>query len=119
MSNLLCFLGKAFGVVLMVIALTSTSYAESYKVQIKKVTPMSETGDVVLLFKPGTKEDGFTGKAKGVLLGTDIGTNQSLAVILTAVSLGAEVILEMESPPTYDFIQVINSTGMPVPKVQP
>ena len=104
-------IAKAFGMFLLTLALIPAAYAESYKVIIKRITQESDTGDVVLLFKPGAKEDGFSGKAKGVLLGTDLGTNKSLAVILTAVSMEKEVIIEVETMPTNDFIQTITSVG--------
>jgi hypothetical protein len=104
-------IAKAFGIFLMTLALIPGAYADSYKVIIKKITQASDTGDVVLLIKPGEKEDGFSGKAKGVLLGTDLGTNKALAVVLTATSMEKEVIIEVETMPTSDVIQTITSVG--------
>jgi len=104
-------IAKTFGIILLILALIPNALADTYKVKIYKIAPKSDSGDVVIQFKPGKKEDGFSGKAKGVLLGTDLGTNKSLAVILTAVSMGKEVIVEVDSMPTNDIIQIINSTG--------
>lgn len=112
MLNIPSILGKSFGVVMVVMALASNVYASSYNVEVKKITAISDTGDVVVLFKPGEKEDGFKGKAKGMLLGTDLGSNKALSVVLSAISLDKEIIIQVESPPTIDFIQVITSTGL-------
>ena len=104
-------IAKTFGIILLTLALIPNALADTYKIEIKKITPQADSGDVELLFKPGAKEDGFSGKAKGVLLGTDLGTNKSLAVILTAVSMEKEVIIEVETMPTNDFTQTITSVG--------
>ena len=104
-------IAKTFGIFLLTLALIPNVQADKYRVQIKMVTPQSDTGDVVILFKPGKNEDGFSGKAKAMLIGTDLGTNKSLAVILTAVSMEKDVIIEVETMPTRDIIQIITSTG--------
>jgi hypothetical protein len=115
MSKLLRQIGKVFGVFLMAMALSTSAFAEKYRVQILKVTSVSDTGDVIIQFKPGGKEDGFDGRARAMLLGTDLGANKSLAIILSAVSLDAEVLIQVESPPTNDFVQVISSIGFSAP----
>jgi len=104
-------IAKAFSTVMLTLALIPGAYADTYKVIIKKITQKSDSGDVVLLFNPGEK-NGFSGKAKGVLLGTDLGTNKSLAVILTAVSMDKEVIIGMDAMPSNYVTQTITSVGM-------
>ena len=105
-------IAKAFSTVLLTLALIPGAYADTYKVIIKMITQKTDSGDVVLLFKPGEKENGFSGKAKGVLLGTDLGTNKSLAVILTAVSMDKAVSLGMDAMPSTYVTQTITSVGM-------
>lgn len=102
---------KSFGIILLTLALVPSAYADNYKVIIKKITQESDSGDVILLFKPGEKEDGFIGKAKGVLLGTDPGTTKSLAIILTASAMEKEVIIEVASMPTNYTIQTITKVA--------
>jgi len=104
-------IAKAFSTVMLTLALIPGAYADTYKVIIKKITQKSDSGDVVLLFNPGEK-NGFSSKAKGVLLGTDLGTNKSLAVILTAVSMDKEVIIGMDAMPSNYVTQTITSVGM-------
>ena len=114
-SFLFSTLGNLSGIALIVLALTSNAYAEFYDVKIKKIASKSDTGDVVIQIKPGKEEDRFSGKARAMLLGTDPGTNKSLAVLLTAVSLGTEITIEVNDTPTFDIIQVITSTGLVAP----
>ena len=104
-------IATTFGVSLLMLALIPNVQADTYKVDIKKIMHDSVTGDVVLLFKPGEKENGFSGKAKGVLLGTDPSANRSLATIFFAVSHEKEVIIEVETMPTSDVIQTITKVG--------
>jgi len=112
---LFSLLANLSGVALIVLALTSNAYAEFYDVKVKKIAAKSDTGDVVIQIKPGKEENGFSGKARAMLLGTDPGTNKSLAILLTAVSLGTEVTIQVNDTPTYDIIQVITSTGLIAP----
>lgn len=104
-------IGKIIGIVFLLMAFIPAAHAEFYKVRIKKITPQSDTGDVIIQFKPGSTEDKFTGKATATLLHADEGSNKSLAVLLAAVSLGSEAILELDNVPS-DVDQAILSTGM-------
>jgi len=97
---------------LLVFMLPANVLADKYRARITKITPESATGDVIIQVKPGKNEDAFTGKARVMLVGTDPGTNRALATLLTAVSLNAEVIVEVANPPSSDDIQVITSVGL-------
>ena len=108
-------LRKFFGVTLLSLLLSTDAYAEFYDVKIKKIAPKAVTGDVIIQFKPGAKENGFSEKSRGMLAGDDPGTNRGLGVILTAISLGTEVTIQMENPPSFDVIQVITSTSISTP----
>jgi hypothetical protein len=99
-------------IALLLLAFAPNAQAEFYKIVIKKITPQSVSGDVIIQFKPGRKEDGFSGKAKAKLLGTALGTNRSLAVLLAAVSLGTEAVIELPAVPSNDVVQTIISTGI-------
>lgn len=104
-------LGRSISIILLMLAFIPSAHAEFYKVKIKKITPQSVSGDVLIEFKPGSTESGFSGKAKAMLLGTDLGTHESLAVLLAAVSLGTEAIVELGFVPS-DVTQTIISTGI-------
>ena len=99
-------------IALLLLAFTPNAQAEFYNIVIKRITPQSVSGDVVIQFKPGRKEDGFNGKAQARLLGTDLGTNRSLAVLLAAVSLGTEAVIELPAAPSNDVVQTIISTAI-------
>ena len=96
-------------------ALSTNALAETYRVKIKRIGPESTTGDVFIQVKPGKNEDAFTDKARVMLAGTDPGTNRATATLLTAVSLQAEVFIDVPNPPSFDDIQVITSVSMIVP----
>ena len=99
-------LAKAAVLALLGFALSTNALADNYRVIIKKIGPESASGDVIIQVKPGNNEDGFTGKANVMLVGTDPGTNRAMATLLTAVSLNAEIIINLANPPSIDDIQV-------------
>ena len=108
-------LANALGLALLGFALTTTALADNFRVKIKRIGPESGSGDVIIRIKPGTNETDFTGTAKVMLIGSDPGTNRALATLLTAVTLGAEVIIKVTNPPSIDDVQVINSIGLIAP----
>ena len=89
--------------------------AENYRVKIKKISPETDSGNVIIQVKPGNNEDGFAGKANVMLVGTDPGTNRALAALLTAVSLNAEVIIDVANPPSIDDIQITTKVTLIAP----
>jgi len=105
----------ALGVAFLGFVITATAVAGNYRVKIKKVGPESASGDVLIKIKPGTNEKDFTGAASVMLMGDAPGTNRAMATLLTAVSLGAEVIINVPDPPSYDNIQIINSLSIIAP----
>ena len=105
----------ALGLALLAFALTTNALADSYRVKIKRIGPESASGDVIIRIKPGTNEHDFTGTANVMLLGSDPGTNRAMATLLTAVTLGTEVFIDVVNPPSFNDVQVINSLSMIAP----
>ena len=103
------------GIASMCLLGAMNSYAAFYQVKIAQIVPRSASGDVFVQFDPGATETRFTERARGVLLGTDAGTNKVMAVLLTAVTLGAEVTILVDNVPTFTDIQVIQSAGLVAP----
>jgi NhaP-type Na+/H+ and K+/H+ antiporter len=99
------------------ILLASNSFAAPayYTVKIAQIVPRSSSGDVFVQFDPGATETRFTQRSRGVLLGSDTGSNKVMAVLLTAVTLGAEVTILLNDVPSFANIQVIQSTGLVSP----
>ena len=92
--------------------LTANSLAANFTVKIAAVVPRAANGDVVVQFDPGTGETRFTERSRGLLLGDDTGTNKVMAVLLTAITLGQEVKLDLPNTPSFAEVQVINSTSL-------
>jgi hypothetical protein len=106
----------ALGMALLLgLALSSNALADRFRIKVNRIGPESGSGDVIIQIKPGKNEDEFSGKARVMLLGSDPGTNRAMATLLTAVTLGAEVIIDVTNPPSYDDIQVINSMSLVAP----
>ncbi|RLA03406.1 MAG: hypothetical protein DRQ45_02960 [Gammaproteobacteria bacterium] len=103
------------GLAVLGLALSANVLAESYRVKIKRIGPESATGDIIIQVKPGSNEDAFTGKALVMLEDTDPVKNQAMATLLTAVSLNAEVIIDVPNPPSFNNIQIITSTTLIAP----
>ena len=114
-TKLVRSIATALGQALLGLALTTTALADNYRVKIKRIGPESASGDVIIRIKPGTNETDFTGLANARLIGSDPGTNRALATLLTAVTLDAEVVIDVANPPSYDDIQVINSISLIAP----
>jgi hypothetical protein len=105
----------ALGLVLLGFALATNAIAANYRVKIYRIGSESASGDVIIHIKPGTNETEFTGKARVMLLADDPGTNRAMATLLTATSMGVDVIINVPAPPSFDDIQVIISTSLIVP----
>ena len=100
------------GVITLSLMLTANSLAaDFYAVKLAKVNPRA-AGDVFVQFDPGTDETRFTNRARGMLLGTDPGSNKIMAVFLTAITLGSEVTLLLDNVPTFNEVQVIQSANL-------
>ena len=104
-------LGAAF----LGLVFTTNALAANYRVKIKRIGPESASGDVIIKIKPGTNEKDFTGTANVMLSGDDPGTNRAMATLLTAVTLGVDVIIDVPDPPSFSDIQVITSLSMIAP----
>ena len=103
------------GLTLLGCVLATNVLADNYRVKIKSIRPESATGDIIIQVKPGTNEKNFSGKARVMLVGSDPGTNRALAAMLTAVSLKAEVVINVINPPSYADIQAIISSSLIAP----
>ena len=108
-------IAAALGVAFLGFVIAATAVAGNYRVKIKRIGPESASGDVIIKIKPGSNEKDFTGTANVMLLGDDPGTNRAMATLLTAVSLGAEVIIDVPDPPSSEDIQVITSLSIIAP----
>ena len=82
---------------ILLIMVSPTISAETYNVKIQKISQKVESGDVVIKIKPAENEDGFTGKARVMILNTDYGATESLSTVLTAISMSADVGVITES----------------------
>ena len=100
---------------LLGLASSSSAFADNYRVKVKRIGPESASGDVIIQVKPAAGEKGFSGKARFMLAGNDPGTDRSMATLLTAVSLNADVIVDVTSTPSFYDIQVINAVSLIVP----
>jgi|GEM_PF-3930022 len=108
-------IATALGVAFLGLVITATAVAGNYRVKIKRIGPESASGDVIIKVRPGTNEKDFTGNANVMLMGDDPGTNRAMATLLTAVTLGADVIIDVPDPPSINDIQVINSLSIIAP----
>ena len=99
----------------MVVTTSSFAAPTWYTVKVTQIVPRSASGDVFVQFKPGASETRFTQTARGVLLGGDTGTNKVMAVLLTAITLNAEITILLDNVPSFANIQVIQSTGLVAP----
>ena len=90
-----------------------TSYANAawFKCRITQITTRAN-GDSVVIFSPGTGEINFTENPRGMVYNADEGDDKILAMILTAISFGYEVNIEMASTPTFTPAQDITAIGM-------
>jgi len=94
---------------------SSPAMADKFRVKIRKIESDMASGDVMVQIKPASGESGFTGKVQVLLPGSDIGINRALATLLTAVSLGAEVVIKVPFPPSADVIQPVTGLSVVVP----
>ena len=106
---------NALVLALLVFMPATNVLADNYRVKIKRIGPESATGDVIIRIKPGKNETDFTGTARVMLVGIDPGTNRGMATLLTAISLNAEVLVNVANPPSFDDIQIITSMSMIAP----
>ena len=93
---------------------TSVVQAGWYDCKIVYVNPRAN-GTVMIQFDPGTNEDAFVEKSRAYVKPSDIGANKLLATILTAVSLGQEVAIEVDTVPSWAVPQAILAVGMVAP----
>ena len=115
MTSTTKYLIKALSILAICTAMTSNSFAGWYSVKVVQVVPRADTGDVFVQISPGAGETSFTGVARGIIQGSDSGANKIMAVLLTAVSLGSEVTVEMASTPAWNPAQIITSSGLKAP----
>jgi len=108
-------LARAAVLALLGFALSTNVLADNYRVIIKKISTESATGDIIVRIKPGKNEKDFTGSADVMLVGSDIGASRALATLLTAVSVGSEIIIDVPNPPSLENIQAIISLSLIAP----
>ena len=115
-KNLHKLLASVSGIVALCFILTANSFAaDFYTVKITQVVPRAASGDVFVQFGPGTGETRFTALSRGILLGTDTGTNKLMAVLLTAITIDADVTVLLDNVPSFASPQVIQSAGLKAP----
>jgi len=113
-------LKTAFGIFTLGLLLTTNAHAGWYWVKVKNVAPAAVSGDTFVQFTPGIKPNGltetaFTGAARGIVSNSDAGANKVLAVLLTAISADANVLIQMTNPPAWTPSQVILNAGIEAP----
>jgi hypothetical protein len=108
-------LAKLCAIIVLSAGLASNASAAWFTVKVVQVVPRASGGDVFVQVSPGTGETAFTGVARGIIQGSDEGANKIMAVLLTAISMGAEVTIEMANPPQWNPAQIITSSGLKAP----
>ena len=113
-------LKTTLGILTIGMMLTANAHAGWYWVKVKNVAPASVTGDTFVQVTPGIKPNGstetaFTGVARGIVSNSDTGANKVLAVLLTAISADANVLIQMTNPPEWNNAQVILNAGIEAP----
>jgi hypothetical protein len=109
-------LASIFSILALSFMVTTSSFsADFYTAKITQVVPRAASGDVFVQFVPGTGETRFTALSRGILVGTDTGTNKVMAVLLTAITLNTDVTLLMDLVPSFATAQVIQSAGLKAP----
>ena len=107
-------IGKiSFLVMVICVFSFSTASAGFYEAKVVRVNPISGTGDVNIQFLSVNNE--WSGKARGTVVGDDPGANTIIATILTAISLGYNVTVQMDNVPAWTPVQVIKSCSVVVP----
>jgi len=119
-SNLFKALGYTLSIFSLGLFLTANAHAGWYWVKVKNVAPASVSGDTFVQVLPGKKPNGsnetaFTGAARGIISNSDKGANKVLAVLLTAISANANVLIQMTNPPAWTPAQVIQNAGIEAP----
>lgn len=103
------------GTILLSLVLCSGVMADTFRVKVKRVTAEAGNGDIIIQVKPGSGETDFTEKSRVMLVGTDPGTDRAMAVLLTAVSLNTEVLIEVANPPSFNDVQIVTSLSLVPP----
>ena len=105
---------KPFGyfVVLLLALASNANAADWYSVKVTQVVPRTDSGDVVVQFVPGANETRFTELSRGIIFGSDAGTNKIMAVLLTSITLDSEVTVQMDNVPSYTPAQAILGSGL-------
>ena len=108
-------LANALGLAALGFVLSTNALADKYRVKVQRVSSDTATGDIIIRVVPGTNENDFSGKALVMLLGNDPGTNRAMATLLTAVSMNAEIVIDVLNPPSFGDIQVIANMTLIAP----
>ena len=104
---------KALATVLATMMIGTASAGTWYQVNVVQVVPRMDTGDVIVQFRStGTA---FEGIARGMLIGTEPGTNRMLAVMLSAIALNTPITVELNNAPAPWPAQPILGTGLVAP----
>ena len=92
----------------------SVASADFFAASIFKITPRSASGDVAVQFISTTNPPQWDGNAKGLVVASEPGANAIIATLLTAMSLGYDVTVEMENTPN-NTPQVITACSVKAP----
>lgn len=97
------------------LVLGEASYATYFTAKVVGVRATGETGESIIVIRPGNLETKFSEQSRVKILPSDPGANAMLAAVLTAVSLGFEIYFDVESTPSFGNIQAVNYLGASVP----
>ena len=105
------------GVLSLSLVLTTNSHAAGdwYYVKVTQLITGVNGGNVVVVFDPGATETKFTTWGRGLLPGSEKGSNKMMAMFLTAASLKAEIKIFLDSVPNKADIPIITNAGLIVP----
>jgi hypothetical protein len=95
---------------------TGAAQAAWYEVNVVQVVPRMDSGDVVVQLSSATgAANSFDGIARGLLVGTEPGTNKMLAVMLSAIALNTTITVDLANAPSSWPPQPILGTGLVAP----
>ena len=101
----------------MLICVLSFSVASAawFEASLVKITPRSDSGDVYVQVESARTPAQWDGVARGILDASDPGFNAIMATILTALSLGYNVTIEVPTVPSWEDPQVITACSVVAP----
>lgn len=95
--------------VMMIFSINALA-ADWYTATVAQVVTRVETGETILQIIPLNTASGFEVKSRLNMLNTDVGANKTLALILTAVSLGKPINVYTASMPTWTTQKLLSAS---------